>query len=188
MASLIVKPAVLRRARLAMRPCMHCRHYAAESTPPSLLSKLRSDLKTAMKEKDKDRLNVLRSLLAEVTNAAKTSSPIQSDMQVLSLLRKRSAAAKNASSEFAAAGRDDLVEQENRQAHIIEEYAGGVKTMGESEIGEAVNKVVDALKTASEKLNMGDVLKKLLGPGGSLDGKNVEKSEVARLVKKALGQ
>jgi len=143
-----------------------------------------------MKEKDTARLNVLRTLLAEVTNAAKTSNPIKSDMQLLSLLRKRAAAAKTASEEFKSAGRQDLVEKEGQQARIMEEYAGGVETMSAESITEAVTKTVEEVKAAAagKAVQMGDVLKKLLAPGGNLEGKPVEKSEVAKIVKELLGQ
>ncbi|KAK6396926.1 hypothetical protein LTR65_007424 [Meristemomyces frigidus] len=154
-----------------------------------MLLKLRTDLKTAMKAKDASRLSVLRALLAEVTNSAKTSTPIKTDMQLLSILRKRAAAAKTARAEFESAGRQDLVEQEDKQAAIIEEYAGGVETTSESDIRDAVSKVVGEVKAAAAgKVNMGDVLKKLLAPGGSLDGKPVEKSQVAKAVKEVLAQ
>lgn len=154
-----------------------------------MLLKLKGDLKTAMKAKDTNRLNALRGLLAEVTNQAKTSNPIKTDMQLLSLLRKRTTAAKAAGEEFKAAGREDLLEKEEAQAAIFEEYAGGVETMPESDIKAAVTKAVDEVKAIVEgKVNMGDVLKKILGPGGSLEGKPVDRSEVARIVKQALGQ
>ncbi|KAF2774412.1 GatB/YqeY domain-containing protein [Teratosphaeria nubilosa] len=170
--------------------CLQCCRYASETSPaPPLLLKLRQDLKTAMKEKDTNRLNVLRSLLAEVINQTKTSSPITTDMQLLSLLRKRAAASKAASGEFKAAGREDLVEREQSQARIIEDYAGSVETLTESDVREAVGRVVEEVKAvATGKVNMGDVLKRLLGPGGSLDGKPVEKSQVAKVVKEVLGQ
>jgi uncharacterized protein YqeY len=45
----------------------------APSSAPPLLLKLRSDLKTAMKAKDTNRLNVLRGLLAEVTKQPRSS-------------------------------------------------------------------------------------------------------------------
>lgn len=140
-----------------------------------------------MKEKDTNRLNVLRGLISDVTNSAKTNSPIKTDMQLLALLRKRAASAKQASSEFKSAGREDLVEREEDQAKVLQEYAGGVETMSSDDIRDAVTKVVEQTRAESgAKLNMGDVLKKLLAPGGSLDGKPVEKSEVARIVKDAL--
>ena len=140
-----------------------------------------------MKDKDTNRLNVLRGLLAEVTNSAKTNSPIKTDMQLLSLLRKRTASAKQAGSEFKSAGREDLVEKEEQQTKVLEEYAGGVETMSNDDIRDIVMTVVEETKSAQGgKVNMGEVLKKLLAPGGNLDGKPVERSEVARIVKDVL--
>lgn len=104
-------------------------------------------------------------------------------------MRKRLASAKEASADFKAAGRDDLVEKENAQAAVCEEYAGTVETLSENDIKDAVIKVIDEMKAVAEgKTNMGDVLKKLLGAGGSLEGKNVDRSEVARIVKQVLAQ
>nr|POE54563.1 altered inheritance of mitochondria protein 41, mitochondrial [Quercus suber] len=182
------------RLRLFTKPgylCPHCRTNATSTTAPAspLLLKLRTDLKTAMKSKDVARLSVLRSLLAEITNAAKTPKPVTTDLQLLSLLRKRSAAAKAAGEEFKTAGRDDLVKKEEQQAQIIEEYAGSVDTVGETEIKNAVEITIEEIKNESgAKVSMGDVLKKLLAPGGSLDGKPVEKAQVAAMVKQVLGQ
>lgn len=181
---------VLRRVKWSSQLYASCRGYAsapdAPQAPPMLL-KLRADLKTAMKAKDTNRLNVLRGLLADITNAAKTPNPVQTDMQVLSLLRKRASAAKAASAEFKHAGREDLVKQEDQQANILDTYAGSVETMGDDAIWKIVAAVVDEAKTVTiGKINMGDVLKKLLGPGGSLEGMPVDKSTVARFVKQAL--
>ncbi|KAF7195268.1 Altered inheritance of mitochondria protein 41, mitochondrial [Pseudocercospora fuligena] len=189
---------MLLRSRIASRNnwiCPQCRAYAAASTgsalPPSpLLGKLKNDLKIAMREKDTNRLNVLRGVIADVTNSAKTSNPIKTDMQLLALLRKRASAAKAASEEFKAAGREDLVEKEQKQMNVLDEYAGEVETMSENDIKDAVTKAVDEAKAAAEsvKVNMGEMLKKILGPGGSLEGKPVDTSEVARVVKQTLGQ
>lgn len=171
--------------------CPRCRQYAAPSPSslpaPPLLLKIRSDLKAAMKDKDTNRLNVLRGLLSDITNAAKTNNPVKTDMQLLSVLRKRAASAKQASTEFKSAGRDDLVQKEEQQVNVLEEYAGDVQTMSEDDMREVVIKEVDEVKAQqSGKINMGDVLKSLLAPGGSLDGRPVEKSQVARIVKEVL--
>lgn len=142
-----------------------------------------------MKDKDTNRLNVLRGLLSEVTNAAKTNSPIKTDMQLLSLLKRRRATAKQASEEFKNAGRNDLVQKEEDQVTILQEYEGDVKTMSDDDIRDVVIRAVEEAKakqTTPGKINMGDVLKKLLAPGGTLDGKPVERAEVARIVKEVL--
>ena len=166
------------------------RTYAAppESVPgPPLLLKLRNDLKTAMRAKDTARLNVLRSLLAEVTNAAKSPTPVKSDMQLLSMLKKRQAAAKAASIEFKAAGREDLVEKEQAQVDILDEYAGNVQTMAVEDVKAAIQSTIDELKAKTPDLKAGPVMKAIFAPGGSLDGKNVEKSTVPGIVKELLG-
>jgi len=153
-----------------------------------MLLKLRNDLKTAMREKDTNRLNVVRNLLAEVTNAAKTSSPIKSDLQLLSLLRKRAAASQTASKEFADAGRSDLKEKEDAQIAILGEYAGGVETMGINQIRDTVSRAIEEMRGAGGKVTSGDALKRLLAPGGDFEGKPVEKADVARMVKEVLSQ
>lgn len=173
--------------RLARSPCLRCL-YSTSTTPPAapLLLKLRGDLKTAMKAKDTNRLNVLRMLLAEITNASKTASPINNDMQVLALLRKRSAAAKAAADEFAAANRSDLKDKEEAQVAVMEEYAGVVQTVSDEEVRKAVEELKKET-AAGEKVDKGKFLRKLIGPGGVFEGKPVEKASVVRIVQEVLG-
>ncbi|KAI9839286.1 MAG: hypothetical protein M1819_003281 [Sarea resinae] len=170
------------------RPCLRCCYATAPTSAPAppLLLKLRNDMKTAMRAKDTNRLNVLRGLLAETTNAAKTSTPFKTDVQLLALLRKRAAASKAAALEFQAAKRDDLKEKEDAQVAVLEEYAGGVETMGVEDIKKSVAEVMEKVKVEGARMDMGGVLKRLVGPGGSLEGKPVERAEVARIVKEAV--
>ena len=197
MASL--PPRMLPRALPRLRPiayiCPSCRQsYATtpsstELPAPPLLLRLRKDLKTAMREKDTARLNVLRSLLADVTSASKTNSPVKTDLHLLGILRKRAAMAKASSAEFKSAGREDLVEKEGEQAKIIEGYAGNVETVSADDVRAAVTKTVEEVRASVEggAVQMGEVMKRVLGSGGGLEGKPVEKGEVARVVKDVLG-
>lgn len=180
----------LRQANFALR-CRYASAAAPSTSAPSsppLLLKIREDLKTAMRAKDTARLNVLRGLLAEITNAAKTSNPIDSDMKLLSLLRKRSSAATQAGKEFEGAGRQDLKDKEDAAITILESYAGAVETVGDQEITNAVAQAVKVLEGESKKFNQGDIMKALLGPNGGFEGKNVEKASVARIVKQVLAK
>ncbi|KAJ5466660.1 hypothetical protein N7539_009389 [Penicillium diatomitis] len=135
---------------------------------------------------DRHRLNVLRALISETNNAAKTASPIQTDIQLLSLIRKRASAAKEAAEEFAKADRADLKEKEDAQVAILEEYAGHVKTLSTEEVAAVIAKEIETIKEAGKKLEIGQVLKSLFAVGGALDGKPADRKEVAALVKKAL--
>ncbi|KAL2815830.1 hypothetical protein BDW59DRAFT_153655 [Aspergillus cavernicola] len=158
---------------------------ASPSTPP-LMAKFRSDLKTAMRAKDTDRLNVLRALISETNNSLKTSSPIQTDLQLLALIRKRTAASKDSAQQFLDADRPDLKEKEDKAIAILEEYGSEVKTMPLDELKPIVSEEVAKLKEAGKKIEIGTVLKSLFAPGGALDGKPAERSEVARIAKEAV--
>ncbi|EAW19651.1 uncharacterized protein NFIA_027250 [Aspergillus fischeri NRRL 181] len=158
---------------------------ASPASPP-LMARIRSDLKVAMRAKDTARLNVLRALISETNNSAKTSSPIQTDLQLLSLIRKRAAAAKEAAKQFAEADRPDLKEKEDAQVAILEEYAGKVETMSLEDIKAIVSQEVLKLKEAGKKVEVGGLLKSLFAPGGALDGKPAERAEVAKIAKEAV--
>ena len=165
------------------------RSYSAESpiaTPP-LLAKLKGDLKAAMKAKDTPRLSVLRAILAAVLNASKTESPIRTDAQLVGLLRKTEATSLAAVEEFRAAKRQDLVDKEQAQVGVLQEYikTSGLEVFGREELREAVSVVMRDLATdqVPPKSQLGEAIKRLLAPGGPLDGKDFSKSELAELVK-----
>ncbi|KXJ92274.1 Yqey-like protein-domain-containing protein [Microdochium bolleyi] len=165
------------------------RHYSSEAPPPPLLQKLKADLKTAMRAKDAPRLTVLRSVLAATLNASKTAQPITTDAQLLALLRKTQRGNEEASAEAAQANRSDLVEKEQAQIRVLEEYVAGsgVEEVTDEQLRGIVTGVMNAMTAAGEvtggKAKMGEVMKTLLAPGGPLEGKSVEKAQVARIVK-----
>jgi uncharacterized protein YqeY len=144
-------------------------------------------MKTAMQNKDSNRLSVLRALLSQTLNASKTSQPINTDMQVLALLRKSASASRAASEEFKGAGRADLAEKEDLQIKIMEEYAGEVETMSEEQIRDAVQGVLVQMKAEGSKVQPGDLLKRVFAPD-VLGQKPVEKGEVARIARQLLAE
>ncbi|KAL4784094.1 hypothetical protein BJX76DRAFT_328295 [Aspergillus varians] len=158
---------------------------ASPSLPP-LMATLRTDLKTAMRSKDTDRLNVLRALISETNNSQKTSSPIQTDLQLLALIRKRANASKDSAQQFLDANRADLKEKEDKALAILEEYGSQVQTISLDDVKAIVSGEVTKLKEAGKKIEIGTVIKSLFAPGGALDGKPAERSEVAKIVKEAV--
>ncbi|KAI9800857.1 MAG: hypothetical protein M1825_003640 [Sarcosagium campestre] len=162
---------------------------AGGGTPqaPPLLRKIRDDLKTALKAKDTNRLNVLRAVLAEITNQSKTSSPIVKDTQLLSLLKKRATSLRLAADGFGAANRPDLKQKEEAQIKVLEEYAGDVAVMGESELRDIVEKVLSGLGDEGvSKPNVGVILRKLTSDEGLLAGKPFEMKTLAGVVAESL--
>lgn len=132
------------------------------------------------------RLNVIRALISETNNSQKTTSPIQTDLQLLALIRKRAAASRDSMQQFVEANRPDLKEKEEKAQAILEEYGNQVQTMGADEIKQIVSEQVNKMKAAGTKVEIGLVLKSLFAPGGALDGKPAERSEVAKIARETV--
>ncbi|KAI0009728.1 GatB/YqeY domain-containing protein [Xylariaceae sp. FL0662B] len=164
------------------------RFYSSDPPAPPLLQKIKADLKTAMRNKDAARLTAIRSVLSATLNASKTANPIATDAQLVALLRRTQRASADASAEFTAAGRADLVDKEQAQIAVLDEYiaGSGVEELTEDQLRTIVADVV-AAATAEGKPKMGDVMKRLLAPGGPLEGENVEKGQLAQIVKQVTG-
>ncbi|KAI1946328.1 hypothetical protein LOZ12_002657 [Ophidiomyces ophidiicola] len=163
-----------------------CRYNSTAPITPPLLASLRGDLKTAMKARDTVRLDVLRAIIAEVNNAAKTQSPIQTDLQLLALIRKRSTSLEAASEEFVKAGRSDLKVRNDAEISVLVEYAGQVSTMSPDEIQSAVSQTIEQLKSRGKKVDIGTVMRTAFAPGGPLHEKPAEKSIVSKMAAQAI--
>ena len=114
---------LLRSGRL-FSPPLRLHRYQSTTTTPPLLSVLRAELKPAMQQKDTARLSVLRAVLAAVATAASSPRPIVSDAQLRALMKRRIAKAEDARTQFVAAGRQDLAEQEEAQMGVLRRYVG----------------------------------------------------------------
>lgn len=151
--------------------------------PPPLLQKLKGDLKAAMRAKDAPRLQVLRAVLSANLNASKTSSPVKTDVQLVALMRKLQQNGQDSISDAKSAGREDLIEKEQQQIAILDEYVAGsgVQTLGEAELKTLVQDAVEAAKGAGVvgKAMVGDVMKRLTG---ALQGKDVDKKALVQMV------
>jgi uncharacterized protein YqeY len=179
---------VLRQTTGALR-MTRAAAYSTDAPPPPLLTKLKDDLKAAMRAKDANRLAVLRAVLAATLNASKTDKPIRTDAQLVGLLQKSARKSQEAAAEARGAGREDLAEKEEAQIRILEEYAAGsgVKEIGEAELRQLVESTKAGLvaEGVQEKALSGQMIKRLLAPGGPLDGAMVEKKEVVRMIMEA---
>lgn len=127
-------------------------------------------------------------MISEYNNASKTNTPIKTDLQLLALLKKKKASSEAAAAEFKANNRQDLEDKQIQEIKVIDEYSGEVKTLSESEISQAVENALESLKAAVNQadLKAGSVLKEIFKPGGELDGKPADKSQVAKIVNELL--
>ncbi|KAI0888827.1 GatB/YqeY domain-containing protein [Annulohypoxylon maeteangense] len=185
----IASPSVSPLPIARIQRCNSARFYSSEEPPPPpLLQKLKGDLKAAMRAKDAPRLSAIRSILSSVLNASKTASPIRTDIQLVALLRKTIRASADASADFTSAGREDLASKEAAQIAVLEEYIAqsGVRTLSPDALVGVVAGAVEA--AGGEKATFGAVMKSLFAPGGPLDGADVDKSQMAELIKKSLAK
>ncbi|KAK3390393.1 Yqey-like protein-domain-containing protein [Podospora didyma] len=158
-------------------------NYSSEAPSVSpLLAKIKGDLKTSMRNKDATRLAVVRSVLAATLNASKTAKPVETDVQLVALLRKLSKMSQDSSSEFREAGREDLVEKEEAQARILDEYiaSSGFESIGDAQLREIMTATQEEL---DGKGGVKELMVKLFAPGGPLYGKDVSRADVAKMAK-----
>ena len=88
----------------------------------SLLEQLSSDLKTAMKAKDKLRLALIRSLKTALTNAKISAGQDLSSDEELSVLSSQLKQRKDSLAEFEKGDRADLAEQTKAEIEIVQAY------------------------------------------------------------------
>lgn len=168
-------------------PRRQVRHSSTEVSAPPLLAKIKGDLKTAMKQKDTPRLNVLRAMITEYNNASKSATPIKTDIQLLAVLKKKKAASEAAAAEAKAANRQDLEDKNKQEIQVIDEYAGTVSLMSAEDLEKAISRVVESIRKISNgDVKAGSVLKEMFAPGGALDGQPVDKAQAAKIVNQLL--
>lgn len=80
----------------------------------------------------------------------------------------------------------DLMEKEQAQVAILEEYASQIKTLSATEVEAIVAKAINSVKEAGHELREGIVLKTLFSNGSDLDGQPVDRNYVVKVVQKAL--
>lgn len=139
----------------------------------SLLERLNNDMKQAMKNKEKDKLSVIRMVKASLQNEAiKTGHDLTEDEE-LTVLSREVKQRKDSLHEFEKAGRDDLVEKLRTELSYIVEYMP--KQLTEEELSDLVKAAI--LETgASTKAEMGKVMAVLMPKvKGKADGSLVNK-------------
>src|SRR6185437_4702035 len=110
----------------------------------ALLQKLQDDMKSAMKAGQKERLEVLRFVVAGVNAAQKDKGVKQpgaalTDEEVVAILQKEAKRRKEALELFRQGGRNDIVAKEEADLAVIFEYLP--KELSEAEIGKIVDEV-----------------------------------------------
>ena len=136
-----------------------------------LKDELMNDLKEAMKEKDEVKKNTVQMVRAAILQIEKDKGIKVEDNQIVEIIAKEVKTKKDALVDFAKGGRDDLVEQTNREIEILKKYLP--KQLSKDEIKEIVSKVISSVGATSIK-DMGTVMKEAKNQiGAGSDGKTI---------------
>jgi uncharacterized protein YqeY len=121
----------------------------------SLLDRLNQDIKQAMKNKDKERLTVMRMVKSSLQNEAIKFGKELSDDEELQVLTREMKQRKDSLHEFENAGRDDLVNNINNEVAVLNDYMP--KQMSEEELKAVIQETIDQTG-ASSKADIGKVM------------------------------
>jgi uncharacterized protein len=149
----------------------------------SLKDRISDDIKTAMKAKDKVRLETVRSIKKVILEKETLVRPSGQDQltadQELEVLTQLAKQRKDAIDQYRQAGREDLATQEAEELAIIEEYLP--QPLSDAEVEAVIDQLI-AQTGATSPRDMG----KVMGPAmqqlkGRADGGKVQALVKAKL-------
>ena len=146
----------------------------------SLKAQLTDDMKTAMKSGEKDRLGVIRLVLAAIKQKEVDERIEMTDPLVLAVLEKMVKQRKDSISQYEAAAREDLAAIERYELGIIEAYLPA--KLDEAAILAEIDKAIAATGAAS-----GADIGKLMGVLKPALAGQADMGLVSKLVKQRLG-
>ncbi len=145
----------------------------------TLKSRLQADMKSSMKSGDKDRLGVIRLILAAIKQVEVDERIELDDSRIIAVLDKMAKQRRESIAQFDQAGRDDLSAVEQAELVIIQEYLP--EALSEDEINALVEQSISATGAATIK-DMGKVMG-MLKP--QLQGR-ADMGQVSQLIKSRL--
>ncbi len=147
----------------------------------TLKGQIQDDMKTAMKAGDKDRLKVVRLILAAITQVEVDERTELDNAAILGVLNKMVKQRRDSVSQFRDGGRDDLADTETAEIGVIEDYLP--EQMSDDELDAMISKAIS--ETGAESIrDMGKVM-------GAVKTKAEGRADMAAVgakVKSILGQ
>ena len=145
----------------------------------TLKDQLQSDVKAAMKSRDKRSLGALRMIMAELKRREVDERIELQDQDILVILEKMTKQRRDSLTQYEAAGRSDLAEQEQFELDLIAAYMP--EPIGEDELAAMVEAAITTTG-ASAMADMGKVMAVLKS---EVQGR-ADMGQVSRIVKASL--
>lgn len=146
----------------------------------ALKVRLTQAMKDAMRAQEKARLGAIRLILAEIKRVEVDERIEPDDARILAILDKMAKQRRDSVQQFQAAGREDLVAQEELELRVIADFLP--QPLSEAELAELIDRAI-ADSGASGPADMGKVMA-LLKP--AVQGRG-DMAAVSKLVKQRLG-
>ena len=138
------------------------------------------DLKSAMKNKDKETLSVIRMVKGAIQMSELDKKRELTNDEVIAVISKEIKTRKEAIKEFEKGAREDLIQKNNSEIKILEKYLP--KQLTQEELEDIINQAFELVKPESIK-DMGKIMKEVKP---QIVGK-ADMGEVSKLIKAKLG-
>ncbi len=145
----------------------------------SLAEKITEDVKVAMKNQDKEKLNVIRMVKSAIQLAKIEAKHDLSDEEVIDVISKQIKMRKDSIVEFEKASRTDLAENYRKEIEILKEYMP--EPLSIEKVKEIIDAAFDKIKPTSPK-QMGLIMKEVTP---QVKGK-FDMGEVSKIIKEKL--
>ena len=144
-----------------------------------LKQRISAAMKAAMRAKDKQRLGVIRLIMAEFKRIEVDERIDLDEARILAVLDKMAKQRRDSARQYTEAGRDDLAAQENFEIHVIQEFLPAA--LNETELQAIITEAIAASGAAGPR-DMGKVMA-LIKP--RVQGR-ADMGAISKLVKKSL--
>ena len=145
----------------------------------TLNEQIKSDIKDAMRNKQKERRDTLRNIQAVVKQIEVDERRDVTDTDMEAILMKYAKQREDAMAQFMEAGRDDLVEKERAELDIIKAYLP--EQLEDSELEDILKEIIASVGATSMK-DMG----KVMGQAKQTIGSKADGGRINVCVKKLL--
>lgn len=144
--------------------------------------KIMKDLMTTMKNKEKEKLSVLRMVKGAIQLEEINKKKELDDNEIIAVISKQIKTRKESITEFKKGNRDDLVEQTEKEIEILNEYMPA--QLSDEEVNKIIEEAFDEVNPQSTS-DMGKIMKlvtpKLMGKADMTSVSKIVKEKIAQL-------
>jgi uncharacterized protein YqeY len=145
-----------------------------------LKNRIAEDMKAAMRAKEKDRLGVIRLIMAALKQREVDERIELDDTQVLAVLDKMVKQRRDSIEQYTNAGRDELADKERFEVEVIQQYMPSA--LSEAELDAIIKEAIADVGASSMK-DMGKVMAQIKP---KVQGR-ADMGQVSQKVKAAMG-